>query len=151
MGQDAAQYLAQITWNGTAPNPWPRTGMDTDFGWTTVQQNGCENCHAPHNAIGQKRLLNCYTELGPCNPATEEGVCFPCHNGNMLPPVKNIFAQFLNTSRHAVDLYDRHYTIRKSLRKLITGHVECVDCHNPHMTNNIKQPLRRPYRAAWTA
>lgn len=128
---------AQSTWSGAAPNPWPRTGTGTDFDWTTVKQNGCENCHTPHNAIGQKRLLNCYTELGPCDPATEEGVCFPCHNGHMVPPVKNIFGQFLNTSRHAVDMATSVHDPKES-PKLISGHVECVDCHNSHMTNNNK-------------
>jgi hypothetical protein len=128
--------LAQSTWNGTAPNPWPRTGIGTDFGWMDVQKNGCENCHSPHKAVGEKRLLNCYTELGPCNPFTEAGVCFPCHNGNMIPPVKNIFKQLSNTSRHAVDLYTGIHDPKESPRLL--SHVECVDCHNPHMTNNNK-------------
>ncbi len=126
---------AQSTWNGSAPNPWPRTGAGTDFNWTTVKQNGCDNCHASHNAVGQKRLLNCYTELGLCNPPTEEGNCLPCHNGHMVPPTKDIFAQFLNTSRHTVDFATGSHDPRES-PNLITGHVECVDCHNPHMTNN---------------
>jgi predicted CXXCH cytochrome family protein len=128
--------LAQSTWNGTAPNPWPRTGSGTDFGWTDVQKNGCENCHSPHKAIGEKRLLNCYTELGPCNPFAEEGVCLPCHNGNMIPPVKNIFNQLTNASRHAVDLYSGLHDPKESPRLL--NHVECVDCHNSHVANNIR-------------
>lgn len=128
---------APNTWNEMLPNPWPKTWTGTDFGWTTVQENGCENCHDSHKAIGQKRLLNCYTESGPCNPATEEGVCYPCHNGHMNPPVKNIFKQLNYTSRHTVDLYTGIHDPKESPR-LISNHVECVDCHNPHMTNNDK-------------
>jgi predicted CXXCH cytochrome family protein len=125
------------SWNGTPPNPWPRTGSGTDFGWTTVIQNGCENCHAPHNAPGEKRILNCNLETGPCMPATEEGVCFPCHNGNLVPATKNIFAQLVNTSRHGVDLSTGIHDPVEYPR-LINNHVECVDCHDPHMVNSNK-------------
>ena len=127
------------TWNGASPDPWPRTGSTSDFNWTSVKKNGCENCHAPHNAVSRKRLLNCSTELGPCNPPTEEGTCYPCHNGNMVPAIYNIFGRFnsTNTSRHAVDLYTGAHDPTESPR-YINNHVECVDCHNPHMTNNNK-------------
>jgi predicted CXXCH cytochrome family protein len=129
--------ISQDTWNGKLPNPWPKTGAGTDFGWSTVQQNGCENCHTPHNAPGQKRLLNCSTELGPCSLATEEGVCYPCHNGNMVPATKNIFAQLKNTSRHEVDIFTGIHDPTEYPR-LIGNHVECVDCHNPHTANSNK-------------
>ncbi|HEX9021844.1 MAG TPA: cytochrome c3 family protein [Nitrospirota bacterium] len=122
------------TWNGVAPNPWPLTGAGTAFNWTTVQQNGCENCHTSHNATGTARLLNCYTALGPCNPPTDDGVCYPCHNGSMVPGIKNIFAELNNTSRHALtgSTHDPRET------GLINNHVVCVDCHDPHKTNNNK-------------
>lgn len=128
---------ALSTWNGTPPNPWPRTGVGTEFSWTTVRQNGCENCHAPHNAPAQKRLLNCNTELGPCNPATEEGVCYPCHNGNLVPQNKNISAQFAKASRHAIEATIGVHDPAEYPRMMF-NHVECADCHNSHMANSAK-------------
>lgn len=128
-GWDATPHnTSQLTWNLTQPNPWPRTGMGTDFGWTTVQQNACENCHAPHSAGGPKRLLN-YSE--------EENNCYPCHNGNVAG--KNIQSQFQKSSRHQVEATtigvtpNHHETGESPLH--VTGHVECVDCHNPHAAN----------------
>ncbi len=120
---------SQSSWNLTLPNPWPRTGIGTDFGWTTVQQNGCENCHTPHNATGPKRLLN-YLE--------EEYNCYPCHNGNVAKT--NIQAEFVKPSRHEVEattigVTSNHHEAGES-PVMITGHVECADCHNPHAVND---------------
>jgi predicted CXXCH cytochrome family protein len=104
--------------------------MGTDFGWTTVQQNGCENCHAPHSAGGQQRLLN---------EREEEQICFACHNGNVAS--KNIQAQFEKPSRHRVEaatigVTPNHHETGES-PVMLTGHVECVDCHNPHVANEL--------------
>jgi predicted CXXCH cytochrome family protein len=120
--------LSQATWNLNQPNPWPRTGLGSDFGWTTVQQNGCENCHMPHGAGGPKRLLN-YLQ--------EESNCYPCHDGNVAS--KNVQAEFQKPSRHEVEattigVTSNHHETGES-PVMITGHVECVDCHNPHATN----------------
>lgn len=119
-----------LTWNGISPNPWLRTGVGTDFGWTTVNQNGCENCHAPHNAGGQQRLLN---------EREEEKNCYACHNGNVA--LKNIQAEFEKPSRHMVEattigMTPNHHETGES-PVMLTGHVECVDCHNPHITNEL--------------
>jgi predicted CXXCH cytochrome family protein len=117
------------TWNLLPPDPWPRTGAGTEFGWTTVIENGCENCHAPHSAGGQKRLLN-YLE--------EENNCYPCHNGNVA--TANIQAQFAKSSRHRVEaatigVTSDHHEAKESPVQ-VTGHVECADCHNPHAANS---------------
>jgi predicted CXXCH cytochrome family protein len=117
------------TWNLTQPNPWPRTGVNTDFLWGTVQQNGCENCHASHSAGGPKRLLN-YKE--------EETDCFPCHNGNVA--TANVQADFQKASRHQVEATTIGVTANHHEPKespiMVSGHVECVDCHNPHTVNS---------------
>jgi predicted CXXCH cytochrome family protein len=124
--------LTSGTWNGAPPNPWPRTGLNTDFNWTTVQQNGCENCHTPHTAGGSKRLLN-YLE--------EENNCYPCHNGNVAS--KNIQAQFTQKlSHHQVEAAAGAHDPKES-PALIRGHVECVDCHNPHVVTG--NPAAPPY------
>jgi len=129
--------LSLSSWNGAAPNPWPRTGLGTDFEWTTVRQNGCENCHTPHNAGGPKRLLN-YPE--------EENNCYPCHNGHIVSntgePSKNIEAQFQKLSRHHVEAATGVHDPKES-PTAISGHVECVDCHNSHVVNDT--PATAPY------
>ena len=109
-------------WNGVQPNPWPRTS------WTTVTENGCENCHTSHSAGGPQRLL-LYLE--------EEKNCYPCHNGNVA--MKNIQSEFQKFSHHPVELttigVTPNYHDPKENPTAISGHVECVDCHNPHAVN----------------
>jgi hypothetical protein len=55
----------------------------------------------------------------------------------MVPLTKNIHAQLQNTSRHAVDIYNGIHDPTEYPR-LINSHVECVDCHDPHMANSDK-------------
>jgi predicted CXXCH cytochrome family protein len=133
------------SWNNTPPNPWPRTSSlgIWELGWTRVDQNGCENCHAPHSAPGEKRLLTCFDGSGICSAFTLEGNCFPCHNGNVGQQMKNIYAQFGagKVSYHRLtNPYIPHDPLENKDPLLIGGygHVECVDCHNPHMTNTNK-------------
>lgn len=115
------------SWNGIEPNPWPKTGQGTVFNWLTVAENGCENCHTPHSAGGRWRLLY---------HLEEEKNCYKCHNGNVA--IKNIYAEFYKPSKHAVEdttigvTGNFHDTVENAM---VTGHVECVDCHNPHATN----------------
>ena len=106
------------TWNGSGPDPWFHTP------YTTVAQNGCENCHNPHTAEGKLRLL----DFQP-----EENNCLDCHNGNVA--AKNIQTQFNKTPRHNVFGYlGVHDPVETAL--VSNKHVECVDCHNAHMANN---------------
>jgi predicted CXXCH cytochrome family protein len=124
----ASHDTSQATWNRNGTDPWPRTGASSDFNWTTVQQNGCENCHAPHGAGGPERLLNYQNE---------EDNCYPCHNGNVA--ALNIQADFGKQYKHDVAATEigvtmNHHEPNES-PLLLTGHVECVDCHNPHASN----------------
>lgn len=121
---------SQSGWNGLPDNPWPRTGGSGpwDLNWTTVAQNGCENCHSPHSAGGVSRLLN---------SAAEEQNCYPCHNGNVAS--KNIKAQFDYTSSHYRASYTGLHDPRETL-PVTTEHVTCVDCHNPHASNGTTPP-----------
>jgi len=115
--------LSTSTWNGTAPNPWPHTSG------TTVAANGCEGCHRPHTAPFKKWLQNV---------ATEEGTCYPCHNGNVAPKtykgVINVQAEFNKVSRHDIALTTGVHDAAEA-NQVTTKHVECVDCHNPHASN----------------
>lgn len=107
------------SWNGQSPNPWVHTP------WNSVADNACENCHAPHNASGKKRLLN---------SSTEEGNCIPCHNSNVAP--KNIIAEFNKLSAHPI--YNSTGLHDPTEDAIVTAnrHVECLDCHNSHAVSD---------------
>ena len=114
----SSHFSSPKTWNGIGVNPWQHSS------YTTVRDNACENCHAPHTAGGPARLLNYQNE---------EDNCFNCHDGNVAS--KNIQAQFTKTYRHNVYGYTGiHKPDETAL--VTTKHVECVDCHNAHGVNN---------------
>jgi predicted CXXCH cytochrome family protein len=103
-----------LGWNGAGRNPWPYTT------YLHVDSNACLNCHFPHNAGGLYELLS---------DSREEEVCFVCHNGNVAS--FNLQAVFQKISTHPVDQY---YGVHRAGESPLeaSGHVECVDCHNPH-------------------
>ncbi|MBE0641559.1 MAG: hypothetical protein IH599_05945 [Bacteroidales bacterium] len=104
-------------WSGSGIDPWPHTS------YSTVSQNGCENCHNPHTAVGKPRLLN---------SLIEENNCMNCHNGNVA--TTNIQVQLTKAYVHDVVAYlGVHDPVETTLAS--TYHVECVDCHNPHASN----------------
>lgn len=109
---------SSATWNGISPDPWPRTDA------STVAGNACENCHTPHNAGSQQRILNY---------AIEESNCLSCHNGNVAQ--HNIQSEFNKFARHPIsDTTNVHDPIESAV--VGSRHVECVDCHNPHAANS---------------
>ncbi len=99
------------------PRRWPT--------WTTVGEWGCEECHVPHGAGSQQRLLY-YQE--------EEKNCYTCHNGTVA--LTNIYAQFQKFSHHPVEATTGVHDPTESPINITNRHVECVDCHNPHASNN---------------
>lgn len=104
---------SNATWNGVGSNPW-----HTSF--TTVAANACENCHRPHSAPGKLRLMHALSE---------EGNCYSCHNGNVAP--KNVQAEFNKIYNHPVaSTASVHDPVEAAV--VVSRHVECVDCHNPH-------------------
>lgn len=112
----STEYFSAAEWNGNPPDPWPRSE------WNTVAENACENCHMPHSAGGPEWILN-YLE--------EESICYPCHNGNVAS--LNVQADFEKISHHPVENTTRVHEPGENA--LTSGHVECVDCHNPHSYN----------------
>lgn len=104
---------SNATWNGVGGNPW-----HTSF--STVAANACENCHRPHSALGKLRLMHALSE---------EGNCYSCHNGNVAP--KNVQAEFDKIYNHPVaSTTGVHDPTEAAV--VVSRHVECVDCHNPH-------------------
>jgi predicted CXXCH cytochrome family protein len=108
------------TWNGVNPNPWPYS----DATMTTVAQNACENCHNPHNS--GSNVMNLKYQA-------EENNCLDCHNGNAA--TKNISAQFAKTYKHNISGYIGVHDASEAAQ-ITNMHVECIDCHNPHMAKN---------------
>ena len=92
--------------------------------YLTVAQNACENCHDPHNSLGNPRLLKA---------ATDENNCLDCHNANVAST--NIETEFLKTYSHNVLGYNGIHDPTESTLSS-TLHVECQDCHNPHAVNS---------------
>ena len=113
--------LSTKTWNGVGTTPWPHTSG------ATVAANACEGCHRPHTAPGKKWLQNA---------ATEEGNCYPCHNGNVA--AKNIQTEF--TSKVSIHPVVSTTGVHDPAEAAVvqSRHVECVDCHNPHASNATK-------------
>ncbi|MCX6154511.1 MAG: multiheme c-type cytochrome [Candidatus Kapabacteria bacterium] len=112
----ASHATSTRTWNGSGTNPWPHTS------YTTVQDNACENCHNPHNAVTPVRLLN---------QSGEENNCISCHNGNAASV--NVWNEFASTrtSKHDIASYLGVHDMAESTIPS-SKHVECTDCHNPH-------------------
>lgn len=106
-------------WSGTGINPWQHTSF------TTVAENGCENCHNPHSAEGRLRLMNYQAE---------ENNCLNCHDGNVA--ATNIKSQFSKAYVHNVYGYNMTHDLTEN-PLVSTMHVECEDCHNPHAVKKM--------------
>jgi predicted CXXCH cytochrome family protein len=113
-----AHRTSTATWNNAGTDPWPVTA------WTNVADNACENCHRPHSAPGRQRLLH---------SATEETVCFTCHNGNVAS--RNIQSEFNKASIHPLTSTTGAHQPREAA-VATSRHIECVDCHNPHASRS---------------
>ena len=110
----ASHNTSSKTWNGSGPNPWPQSK------YRSVSDNGCENCHTPHNAGTHQRLLT--FSIAADN-------CFSCHNGNVAS--KNLFPEFNKPSVHSMTKYAGVHDAAEDPQNF-QAHVSCVDCHNPH-------------------
>ncbi|MBI2061951.1 MAG: hypothetical protein HYT87_19600 [Nitrospirae bacterium] len=121
-------------WNGLGTDPW----AERKAAWrqTTVSGNSCMNCHDPHNAANPTRLLK--------QAGDEENTCYPCHNANVA--VKNVQGDFGKTYRHPVATYSGVHNPTEDPLTMAT-HVECTDCHNPHVVSNASSFAASPYGA----
>lgn len=90
------------------------------LGYASVGENGCSSCHRSHGAEHPQRLLT---------SATEEGVCFSCHDGRVA--AKDLRRESRRFSAHRVDVYTDVHDPTENPNQM-PQHVECVDCHNAH-------------------
>ena len=104
------------SWNRRPPNPWRESE------YSTVIDNGCNNCHVTHSAEGGERLLKYLNE---------EDNCAACHNGNVA--TRDVMASFNQGSSHPISETTLiHDPVEAAIVE--NRHVECADCHNPHAT-----------------
>jgi predicted CXXCH cytochrome family protein len=100
--------------------------------YTNIQQNGCASCHTSHNAPGGQQLLNGPTPAIPNMDATTQN-CITCHNGgsNISPAIPNVYAEFAKTG-HPFPAGSNKHVANESLVLTNNRHATCVDCHEPH-------------------
>jgi predicted CXXCH cytochrome family protein len=103
---------------------WPNTD------YATVGENACENCHTPHGAGRNERLLIFNFE---------EDNCLDCHDGKVASA--DIAFEITKPYRHAVqDFTGVHDPAEDYTFSRVPKHVECSDCHNPHQANGTPYP-----------
>jgi len=125
--------VSNASWGGAGTDPWPvNSRLDPEHQRLTVAENGCENCHTPHNAGGPERLLNYLPEEDNCIAA--------CHRAGGVGNT-DIASQFNKVSNHPLTLAtigdasgNAHDPVE--IPNQISGHVECQDCHDPHSVVN---------------
>jgi len=100
--------------------------------YSTVSQNACLSCHASHNAPGGPELLSGPLPAIPNMDATTQN-CMTCHNGgtNLSPVIPNVFAEFAKTG-HPFPAGNNKHSEEESVVLKNDRHATCVDCHNPH-------------------
>ena len=122
----SSHSLSMATWNGTSPDPWLSSP------YASVSDNGCQNCHVPHNDASGPRLLI---------HAAEEDNCTDCHNGNVA--ADSVTADFNRFSTHPIGATTLvHDPAEPAIAD--TRHVECADCHDPHATRLGRVPGDTP-------
>ncbi len=100
----------------------PNTGLGS---YTTVAQDACISCHAPHNAQGPARLLR----------GQNEQDCIACHNGgtNISPVPPSVFAEYASPKvGHPFPTTTTPHDAAESTLLNNNRHATCVDCHNGH-------------------
>lgn len=111
---------------GTDPDPWPHNQNHIPANqWITVKDNACQNCHKPHNAGGPQRLMM-YAE-------EEKNCIYACHNGQIgTTDIASAFVP-IKTSKHSITATIGVHAPNEQITVTAPQHVECEDCHNPHV------------------
>ncbi len=120
----------------------------------TVALNACSSCHMEHDAIAPARLLRPATP--PANGVdTATQNCMTCHNGGtyLSPAAPNIMAEFGKTG-HPLPAGNNGHDEAEAAVLVNNRHATCVDCHDPHNSNQTTvfsaPPLLRPSQAGVT-
>jgi predicted CXXCH cytochrome family protein len=98
--------------------------------YTTVAQDACISCHAPHNAQAPARLLR----------GQNEQDCIACHNGgtNITPAPLSVFAEYAAPKvGHPFPTSTNSHDAAESTLLNNNRHTACVDCHNGHSSSQV--------------
>ena len=94
--------------------------------YSTVAQDACISCHAPHNAGAPPRLLR----------GMNEQDCISCHNGANVSPMAtwaNVFSEYATPKiGHPFPSSTNPHDAAESTLLNNNRHATCVDCHNAH-------------------
>ncbi len=114
-GWQASAHANSTATDRRGVQPWPHTEF------TTVADNGCQNCHKQHGAEHPEWLLAADTEAE---------LCLTCHSGAVAEGA-DLSQSFLSFSMHAVQTTADIHTPNED-PALMDRHVTCGDCHDPH-------------------
>ena len=145
-----AGYVGSI--HQTATN---QVAPDAHVGsYPTVGANSCTSCHQSHNSQAPARLLRPAVSVTTADSVSQS--CVTCHGGTtyVSPSPLNIMAEVAKPASHpfpsGTNLHDAAETPLLNNNR----HAACVDCHNPHMGNQVSQfsaaPGIRPSQAGVT-
>ena len=115
--------------------------------YPSVGANACTSCHMSHDAVAPARLLRPATPAAPGNDSVTQD-CMTCHNGGtyLSPVPMNIMAEVAKIS-HPLPAGNNFHDAAEAVLLNNNRHATCVDCHNPHASNQTTQftappPLR---------
>jgi predicted CXXCH cytochrome family protein len=109
---------------------WPNSTHSEDV---AVASEACKACHQSHGAPGKKHLLQ--------HIAEEDNCLANCHNTAGLR--SNVETEITKIYRHPVEQTAGIHDVTEDPLTM-EKHVECQDCHNPHMVNGLNKPLADP-------
>ena len=119
--------------------------------YSTVGVNACNSCHMSHDSVAPARLLRPATPAATgIDPATQD--CMTCHDGStyLSPSPLNIMAETAKTS-HPMPTGTNFHDAGEAVLLNSNRHATCVDCHNPHASNQTTlfsaPPNLRPSQA----
>ena len=130
-----------------APQP-PAHNLHVVYGADTA---ACAGCHRSHTARGAgSGVAEALRKTWP-----EEQLCYTCHDGTTAPNIKGEFTRLgppLNGSAMPIAATSGVHRMEEphvgSTFSGINRHVECEDCHNPHLAGRGDHQSGTAYAAA---
>jgi len=115
-----------------------QVSLDAHVGpYGTVAQNACASCHMEHNAASPARLLRPATPAAPGFDVDTQN-CMTCHSGgsNVSPAAPNVMAEIAKTG-HPIPAGNNSHDAAEPAVLNSNRHATCVDCHNPHSSQQM--------------
>lgn len=125
-----ADPAAALHMNAAAGVMWPGGQYGSTFPAKTdgAQRGSCAQCHQPHGWPDSSNPAVTYPKLLVERP---DRICATCHDADG-PSQKDLQTEFAKASSHPLTLAEGAHTATEPA-VVETRHVDCRDCHNPHM------------------